>query len=172
MGISYDPPSKKWSIKYEKTDNPTNLKADYPVANTITFYAVPSYKTGQIMKGSYGDYPIWTYSTSKLPPVTPPVTRGRYGETRNLQDWEKRTTQEITLPITAGPSEINDVVRQKTGLPLGTFYYGSESPTNPISFAKDLIAETETNNKKASDDNKYNSELNAINLKTNTENQA
>jgi hypothetical protein len=172
MGISYDPPSKKWSIDYEKTDNPTNLKADYPVANTITFYAVPSYKTGQIMKGSYGDYPIWTYSTSKLPPVTPPVTRGRYGETRNLQDWEKRTTQEITLPITAGPSEINDVVRQKTGLPSGTFYYGSESPTNPISFAKDLIAETETNNKKASDDNKYNSELNAINLKTNTENQA
>jgi hypothetical protein len=34
MGISYDPPSRKWNINYEKTDysttNPTNLKTDAP----------------------------------------------------------------------------------------------------------------------------------------------
>jgi hypothetical protein len=32
MGISYDPPSRKWNIKYEKTDN----KTDLPVVNTVS----------------------------------------------------------------------------------------------------------------------------------------
>ena len=32
MGISYDPPSKKWNIKYEKTDN----KTDFPISRTAT----------------------------------------------------------------------------------------------------------------------------------------
>ena len=32
MGISYDPPSKKWNIKYEKTDN----KTDLPISRTAT----------------------------------------------------------------------------------------------------------------------------------------
>jgi hypothetical protein len=43
MGISYDPPSKKWNIVYEKVDYkadnptnaPTNLKTDYPTSQTL-----------------------------------------------------------------------------------------------------------------------------------------
>ena len=30
MGIYYEPASRKWKVTYEKTDNPTNLKTDYP----------------------------------------------------------------------------------------------------------------------------------------------
>jgi hypothetical protein len=30
MGIFYNPTARKWNVTYEKTDNPTNLKADYP----------------------------------------------------------------------------------------------------------------------------------------------
>jgi hypothetical protein len=43
MGISYDPPSRKWNVVYEKTDYrtdyptdaPTNLKTDYPTSKTV-----------------------------------------------------------------------------------------------------------------------------------------
>jgi hypothetical protein len=41
MGISYDPPSRKWNIVYEKTDysttNPTNLKTDAPTNLTTNY---------------------------------------------------------------------------------------------------------------------------------------
>jgi hypothetical protein len=47
MGISYDPPSRKWNIKYEKTDNETNL----PILNTVSITAqVQKPNTG----GAYG----------------------------------------------------------------------------------------------------------------------
>ena len=44
MGISYDPPSKKWNVVYEKVDYkvdnptnaPTNLKTDYPTSQTVS----------------------------------------------------------------------------------------------------------------------------------------
>jgi len=39
MGISYDPPSKKWNIVYEKTDRPTNLPANTPQITTVDFSA-------------------------------------------------------------------------------------------------------------------------------------
>ena len=39
MGISYDPPSKKWNIVYEKTDNPTNLPINTPQITTVDFSA-------------------------------------------------------------------------------------------------------------------------------------
>lgn len=43
MGITYDPPSRKWNIVYEKADYrvdnpidaPTNLKTDYPTSQTV-----------------------------------------------------------------------------------------------------------------------------------------
>jgi hypothetical protein len=43
MGISYDPPSKKWNVVYEKTDYkvdnptdaPTGLKTDYPTTQSV-----------------------------------------------------------------------------------------------------------------------------------------
>jgi hypothetical protein len=39
MGISYDPPSGKWNIKYEKTDNETNLPTDTSQITTVDFSA-------------------------------------------------------------------------------------------------------------------------------------
>ena len=40
MGISYDPPSKKWNVSYEKTNYKTDHRTDYPtdlsVNNTKT----------------------------------------------------------------------------------------------------------------------------------------
>lgn len=36
MGIYYEPTSKKWNVSYEKTDNPTNLKTDYPESYQYT----------------------------------------------------------------------------------------------------------------------------------------
>jgi hypothetical protein len=36
MGIYYEPTSKKWNVSYEKTDNPTNLRTDYPESYEYT----------------------------------------------------------------------------------------------------------------------------------------
>jgi len=35
MGISYDPPSKKWNIVYEKTDRPTNLPENISLITSV-----------------------------------------------------------------------------------------------------------------------------------------
>ena len=42
MGISYDPPSKKWNVSYEKVDykvdNPTDAPTNLSVNNFKTIY--------------------------------------------------------------------------------------------------------------------------------------
>jgi hypothetical protein len=170
MGISYDPPSKKWNISYEKTDKPTDLKADYPIADTVTFYAVPSYTTGRIGKEGYGDTPTWTFSTSNSRPVTPPVTRDRYGGTSTAPSWANRTTKKISLPITASSSDIKNAIQQQTGV---SYTAGAAwSRDNGVNFGQNLINETQASNKDAAETNRYNADLNETNLKINTENQA
>ena len=171
MGISYDPPSKKWNITYEKTDNPTNLKTDNPIANTVTFYAVPTYTTGKIGKDSYGDSPTWKYSRTKDAPISPPVYKNRYGES-SFPTWARRTTQEITVPISASREDIANQASQKTGQTYsgGASFFGGDGSYSPIVFGQNLITETQNNNKNASESNKYNADLNARNLETNTEN--
>ena len=173
--IKYDsslPSGKRWTIEYENTEFPV-LKEDYPIENTVTFYAVPTYTTGRTGKDSYGDSPTWKYSRTKDAPISPPVNRDRYGQTANVPSWANRTTQEITVPITADTPYINSVVQQKTGdYGIGGSYYGELSPSNPISFAQNLIAETETNNKNAESSNKYNKLENEDNAKLKAENEA
>ena len=171
MGISYDPPSKKWNINYEKTDNKTDLKTDNPVVDTVTFYAVPTYAYGRTGKDSYGDTPTWKYSRTKDAPIAPPVYTNRYGES-SPPSWAGRTTQEITVPIGASREDIANQASQKTGQMYvgGASFFGGDGSYSPIVFGQNLIAETQNNNKNASESNKYNADLNARNLKTNTEN--
>ena len=172
MGISYDPPSKKWNISYEKTDKPTDLKTDNPVADTVTFYAVPSYQANvQTGKSTYSDVPTWTYSKVNAAPVAPKKVVSRYGESR-LPEWASRTTKEITLPINASKEEIRAKINGATGGQYANATPWSRDASNPFTFADNLIAETQRNNKDAIDTNKYNTDLNAINLKANTENAA
>ena len=172
MGISYDPPSKKWNISYEKTDKPTDLKTDNPVADTVTFYAVPSYQANvRTGKDSYGDVPTWTYSKVNAAPVAPKKVVSRYGESR-LPEWASRTTKEITLPINASKEEIRAKINGATGAQYTNVTPWSRDASDPFTFADNLIAETQQNNKDAIDTNKYNTDLNAINLKANTENAA
>ena len=171
MGISYDPPSKKWNITYEKINNPTDLKTDHPIENTVTFYAVPTYTTGRTGKDSYGDTPTWKYSRTKDAPIAPPVYKNRYGES-SPPPWASRTTQEITVPIGASREDIANQASQKTGQMYsgGASFFGGDGSYSPIVFGQNLIAETQNNNKSASESNKYNADLNERNLKTNTEN--
>jgi hypothetical protein len=64
MGISYDPPSRKWNVVYEKTDyktdypanEPTNLKTDYPEQKYVS-------STKWVTKT--------TYSQVYVPPTSP-----------------------------------------------------------------------------------------------------
>jgi hypothetical protein len=59
MGISYDPPSKKWNVSYEKTNYKTDHRTDYPtdlsVNNTKTSYLWTKTSGGLWLKREYED---------------------------------------------------------------------------------------------------------------------
>jgi hypothetical protein len=134
MGISYDPPSKKWNIVYEKTDNPTDL----PIATTasITVQAVKP-NTG----GLYG--PVRSYYKDGSPnrAYVPPEYYNKVA----------------TVDINGGYWDVINALNA-AGIP---------NPS-PWTNERNLQAALES----ARTQNKYNTDLNAINLKTNTENTA
>lgn len=114
MGISYDPPSKKWNIVYEKTDNPTNLPVNIPLITSVNL-------------GSYGTVPL-----------------------RSLESIQR---------------DIN------------SFPVGSRNAGDYIALGKNQAEYAATQyaieqNKSIALQNKYNTEINAANLKLNTENTA
>jgi hypothetical protein len=112
MGISYDPPSKKWNIVYEKTNNPTNLPADTPLITSVN------------LGTPYGVLPL-----------------------RSLAD----------------------IQRDIDNFPAGT---RNLAPLYKNKAEYAAAAAAHTKNKSIEQENKYNVEINATNLKTNTENIA
>ena len=129
MGILYDPPSKKWNIVYEKTDNPTNL----PISNTASI-------TAKVQKPNTGGF----YGALRQD--------GRGREYVAAQYENKTATVDINGDYNAVINALN-----AAGIP------------NPSPWIN------EKNLQKALDDarttNTYNTDLNARNLKTNTENE-
>ena len=117
MGISYDPPSRKWNINYEKTDYKTDLPANTPLITSVDL-------------GSLGVFPL-----------------------RSLE---------------AIQNDINNA-RSSGG--------GGRAGGNYLAIAKNeaeyqATVQALTRNKSIQKENEYNTELNALNLKTNTENTA
>ena len=88
MGISYDPPSKKWNVVYEKTDYkvdnpanaPTNLKTDYPTTKQV---AEQERYTVQV---PYTTYQLESYVNSSGISSTRTVPRTSY-----RTEWRTRT---------------------------------------------------------------------------------
>ena len=123
MGISYDPPSRKWNINYEKTDN----KTDLPISRTATI-TVP-------VVLSYSDEPT--------------------GGSRVVIG--NRTA---TVDIDGSYEDLANALRA-AGIPFPVGYHGQNN-MQILQAAQESAKKTNT----------YNTDLNAINLKTNTENQA
>ena len=48
MGISYDPPSRKWNVVYEKTDYRTDYPIDNSPAPTQAQFGIAPTKWGQM----------------------------------------------------------------------------------------------------------------------------
>ena len=116
-GISYDPPSRKWNINYEKTDYKTDLPANTPLITSVDL-------------GSLGVFPL-----------------------RSLE---------------AIQNDINNA-RSSGG--------GGRAGGNYLAIAQNeaeyqATVQALTRNKSIQKENEYNTELNALNLKTNTENTA
>jgi hypothetical protein len=132
MGISYDPPSKKWNITYEKTDNPTDL----PIATTasITVKAVKP-NTG----GNYGAVKFYDKTGAANRAYVPP-------------EYYDKTA---TVNINGGYWDVINALNS-AGIP---------NPS-PWTNERNLQAALES----AKTTNTYNADLNARNLKTNTEN--
>ena len=123
MGISYDPPSRKWNINYEKTDN----KTDLPISRTATI-TVP-------VVLSYSDEPT--------------------GGSRVVIG--NRTA---TVDIDGSYGDLANALRA-AGIPFPVGYHGQNN-MQILQAAQESAKRTNT----------YNTDLNSINLKTNTENQA
>lgn len=112
MGISYDPPSKKWNIVYEKTNNPTNLPTDTPLITSVN------------LGPSYGVRPL-----------------------RSLADIQRDIDN-----FPAGTRNLPPLYKNKAEYAAA--------------------AAAHTKNESIQKENQYNTELNALNLKANTENAA
>jgi len=174
MGISYDPPSKKWNITYEKVDNPTNLKTDNPIQDTITLWAIPS--TAQVAgkSGQTSSVPITIYSAS--PPASKP-TSPSYSSINSRYATSSVPTPVVqpvkfTLPVNYTQADLNQAIRSN-GLTVNNSWYASVPQGQTLEAVASSLANAASEQNKISEaDNKYNADLNAINLKTNTENQA
>jgi len=174
MGISYDPPSKKWNITYEKVDNPTNLKTDNPIQDTITLWAIPS--TAQVAgkSGQTSSVPITIYSAS--PPASQ-LTSPSYSSINSRYATSSVPTPVVqpvkfTLPVNYTQADLNQAIRSN-GLTVNNSWYASVPQGQTLEAVASSLANAASEQNKISEaDNKYNADLNAINLKTNTENQA
>ena len=133
MGISYDPPSRKWNIKYEKTDNETNL----PISRTATI-TVPV----EVQRGGE------QYLDEEGNP------KGDNWRTEIYYEMEDRTA---TVDIDGGYWDVIHAL-EAAGIP------------NPRPWDNEHNLQAAQASTKRT--NTYNTDLNKINLKTNTENQA
>lgn len=63
MGITYDPPSKKWNIVYEKTDRPTNLPTNTPLLTSVNLgppYGVIPLRSLEAIQNDINNFPAGT----------------------------------------------------------------------------------------------------------------
>jgi hypothetical protein len=128
MGISYDPPSKKWNITYEKTDNQTNL----PIVNTISRTVKVITKKEFVLGAGY-----------------------KIKETKDVL---------VSIPINASSEQIKSALKQ-AGVEAVPYYISGIGLDHELQALQAEQANTQKTNT-------YNADLNAINLKTNTENTA
>ena len=191
MGITYDPPSKKWNITYEKTDFPI-LKTDYPIQETIELWAIPSTKTVPGKSGQSTTVPITIYSASPPEPAAPSTgllgrslgqnatpapaasstgllgkSLGRNAATTTAPAPEAR---KITLPVYYTQEDLKAASQGQQN--AGGILSGVPQNQTLQAVASTLANAAAEKNKSAKADNEYNTELNAINLKTKTENEA
>ncbi len=171
MGISYDPPSKKWNITYEKVDNPTNLKTDNPIQDTITVWAIPS--TAQVAgkSGQTSSVPIFIYSAS---PPAAQSTAPSYNSINSRYQTSATPAPvvqpvKLTLPVYYTQEDLNQANRLTA---TNNWFVPVPRGQTLEAVASSLANTAAEQNKTSEADNKYNTDLNAINLKTNTENQA
>lgn len=129
MGISYDPPSRKWNIKYEKTDN----KTDLPISRTATI-TVPV----EVQQG--GDEYYDSEGTQR----------------RNEITGYETVNKTATVDIDGGYWDVIHAL-EAAGIP------------NPRPWDNEHNLQAAQASTKRT--NTYNTDLNKINLKTNTENQ-
>ena len=132
MGISYDPPSRKWNINYEKTDN----KTDLPISRTATI-TVPV--EVQIGGEEYFEEDMFGQIAQRRTPVTGYET----------------VNKTATVDIDGGYWDVIHAL-EAAGIP-------NPRPWNNEHALQAAQASTKRTNT-------YNTDLNKINLKTNTEN--
>ena len=161
MGITYDPPSKKWNIVYEKTDFPI-LKTDYPTQDSFTIYSNvmgPSGSGETFQKGNI------SFSTSPEPV--------------QFQGQEVRAHK---LPIPYTQQDLDNIRAELPSTKNETYYdfegtarssqssYEGGDDLNELAYnaATPII----TSNNSANSSNKYNALLNAENAKTKITNEA
>jgi hypothetical protein len=145
MGISYDPPSKKWNIKYEKTDNQTDL----PISRTATI-TVPV----EVMIDEGG--PKWR-TDSEGNTVATGINIGAGGDDWRWSDPVFETVDKTaTVDIDGGYWDVIHAL-EAAGIP------------NPRPWDNERNLQAAQASTKRT--NTYNTDLNKINLKTNTENQ-
>ena len=107
MGISYDPPSKKWNVVYEKvdykvdnpTDAPTNLKTDYPTSQTVpkTVTTLERVETRvYVPPANPGGIGSWTTKVSFVPKTTTTYSTVPIQENIDLNAQNTKTNYDNT----------------------------------------------------------------------------
>ena len=177
MGISYDPPSKKWNISYEKVDNPTDLKTNNPIQDTITVWAIPTTKQVPGKSGQTSSVPVTFFSASAPEPTPSSSSSASWNQINSRTGYGTTPAPtpkpvKLTLPISYTQADLNAAI-SSNGLTLNNNWQaGLQRDQTLEAVASGLANAASEQNKISEADNKYNADLNATNLKINTENQA
>lgn len=147
MGITYDPPSKKWNIVYEKTDNPTNLPVNTPQITTVDFSAY-GYKNPIPLSEALKSYGQFNSNARAL--VDSVLAKNKSIEQENKYNVEINKTNLKTNTENQAKNAAYDKTQQVANTAKGGDYVTQRELIRSLPGIDDTLKSTLENNFKAS----------------------
>jgi hypothetical protein len=147
MGISYDPPSNKWNIVYEKTDRPTNLPTNTPQITTVDFSAY-GYKNPIPLSEALKSYN--QFNANARAQVDSVLAKNKSIEQENKYNVEINATNLKTNTENIAKNAAYDKTQQIANTTKGGDYVTQREAIRNLQGIDDTLKSTLENNFKAS----------------------